>query len=196
MEVAYCQKGDNKIMIKKKIALTLFTTTLGMGFVAAAPLDPTTRLEKVKELFAQYGADTFKILNGLDIGGTSNAGSGSGPIASRADIAAVIKSDDGNAFIFCVEDGKWAVYPPEPMKIGTSAMTATDANGRPFVETMIKALRTSEGGKAHHIRYDVTTPDGRIQQREATVWKSSHFLSRKNNTGKKFFCGTSVKAVP
>ena len=184
-------------MIKKKIALALFTTALGVGFVTAAPLDPNTRLEKVKELFAQYGADTFKILNGLDIGGTSNAGSGSGPIASRADIAAVIKSDDGNAFIFCVEDGKWAVYPPEPMKIGTNAMTARDASNRPFVQMLIDALTRSDTGKAHHIRYDVTTPDGRIQQREATVWKSSEFFyNRKNNTGKKFFCGTSVKAVP
>jgi len=61
---------------------------------------------------------------------------------------------------------------------------------------MIKALRASTDGKVHHIRYDVTTPDGRIQQREATLWNSRSLLSRKNDTGRKFFCGTSVKAHP
>jgi hypothetical protein len=179
----------------KKISNTLFATVLTVGIASA--MDPNTRMEKVRDLFTQYGAETFKILNDLGVGGTGGGENGKGAQTSlRADIAQVIKSDDNNSFVFCVADGKWAVYPPEPMKIGTNAMTATDANGRPFVETMIKALRNSPGGKAHHVRYDVTTPDGRIQAREATLWKSSALLSRKNDTGKKFFCGTSVKAHP
>lgn len=184
-------------MTKKIIPQTLLALALGIGVVGAAVMDPNTRMEKVKELFTQYGADTFKILNGQDIGGTgvSSEGGKGTQVSERADIATVIKSKDSNAFIFCVSEGKWAVYPPDPMKIGTDAMTATDANGRPFVETMIAALRNSPDGKAHHVRYDVSTPDGRLQQREATLWSSKALLSRKNDTGKKFFCGVSVKAV-
>jgi len=184
-------------MTKKKITKTLFVTVLTVGIAFAAVMDPNTRMQKVRELFTLFGPDTFKILNGQDIGGIGVSDSTKAlQNNQRGDIASIIKSDDANSFVFCVADGKWVVYPPEPMKIGTDAMTATDANGRPFVMTMIKALRASSDGTAHHIRYDVTTPDGRIQQREATLWKSSNLLSRKNDTGRKFFCGTSVKAHP
>lgn len=184
-------------MTKIKITKTLFATVITVGIAFAAVMDPNARMEKVRELFTLYGADTYKVLNGQDIGGTgSSGGNKSSQTNQRGDIANVIKSDDGNSFVFCVSDGKWAVYPPEPLKINTDAMTATDANGRPFVMTMIKALRAAPDGRAHHIRYDVLTPDGRIQQREATLWNSRNLLSRKNDTGRKFFCGTSVKAHP
>jgi len=146
-------------MTKRTITKTLFATVLTVGIVFAAVMDPNTRMEKVRDLFTEFGADTFKVLNGQDIGGTGASDSNkSQQNNSRSNIASVIKADDGNSFVFCVSDGKWAVYPPEPMKIGADAMTATDANGRPFTMTMIKALRASTDGKVHHIRYDVTTP--------------------------------------
>lgn len=183
----------------KKIAIrALLTIVLAMGVTYAASLDPNTRMEKIKEIFTKYSADTFKILNGQGIGGTGAAGE-NGKGAQQGllgDIATVVNSEDGNSFIFCVADGKWVVYPPEPMKLGTSAMTATDAMGKPFVATMIKALRNTEDGKAHRVPYTVQTPDGRAQEREATVWSSKNLLSRKNDTGQKFFCGVSVKAHP
>jgi len=74
-------------------------------------------MEKVRDLFTEFGADTFKVLNGQDIGGTGASDSNkSQQNNSRSNIASVIKADDGNSFVFCVSDGKWAVYPPEPMK--------------------------------------------------------------------------------
>ncbi|MBM3632260.1 MAG: hypothetical protein FJX03_00935 [Alphaproteobacteria bacterium] len=184
-------------MINKKIVKAVCATVLTVSIAFAAVMDPNTRMEKVRDLFTLYGADTFKILNGQDIGGTGNTDSSKGlQVNQRADIATVIKSSDDNTFVGCVVDGTWAVYPPEPMKIGKDAMTATDANGRPFVNMLIQALRKAPYGKAHHIRYDVTTPDGRIQKREATAWNSRNLLSRKNDTGRKFFCFTSVQAHP
>lgn len=182
-------------MTKKKITQAVLAAVLSVGMVVAAVMDPNMRMEKVRELFTQYGADTFKILNGQDIGGTGGDGhSGKGMSnAERADVSGVINSTDGNAFVFCVVDGKWSVYPPEPTKIGGNAMTATDSHGMPFVQTLITALRNSPSGKAHAIRYFVNTPGG-MEERLATVWNSRNLLSRKNDTGKKFFCGTSIKA--
>jgi|GEM_PF-1768604 len=185
-------------MTKKIAGRILLAITLSVGITYATPMDPNTRMGKVKEIFTKYGADSFKILNGQGVGGTGIASeSGKGNLEGlQGDIATVINAEDGNSFIFCVADGKWVVYPPEPMKLGTSAMTATDAMGKPFVDTMIKALRGTEDGKAHRVPYVVQTPDGRTQEREATVWSSKNLLSRKNNTGQKFFCGVSVKAHP
>lgn len=181
-------------MTKKIFGKTVFALLVGVGITTAAVMDPNTRMEKVRELFTQYGADTFKILNDLGVGGTGTSEGGKSlQIEQRGDVANVIKSEDGNSFVFCVVDGKWAVYPPEPMKIGTNAMTATDSHGMPFVQTMISALRNSPTGKAHGVPYAVNTPGG-IQHRYATVWNSRNLLSRKNDTGKKFFCGTSIKA--
>lgn len=176
-----------------KITKTLLATAFTVGVALAAVMDPNTRMEKVRELFTEYGADTFKILNGQDIGGTGSSESGkSHQVTERADIATIIKSDDGNAFVFCVQDSKWKVYPPEPTKIDTSAMTATDSNGMPFTETMINGIRKSPNGKAQVVYY-VDTPGGK-ERRIATVWSSRNLLQRKNNTGSKFFCGTSIKA--
>ena len=183
-------------MTKKITTWALLTVVLGMEITYAAPMDPNTRMEKIKEIFTKYGADSFKILNGQGIGGTGGENGKGAQQSLLGDIATVVNAEDGNSFIFCVADGKWVVYPPEPMKLGTSAMTATDASGKPFVATMIKALRTTDDGKAHRIPYTVQTPDGRAQEREATVWSSKNLLSRKNNTGQKFFCGVSVKAHP
>ena len=183
-------------MTKKITTWALLTVVLGMGITYAAPMDPNTRMEKIKEIFTKYGADSFKILNGQGIGGTGGENGKGAQQSLLGDIATVVNAEDGNSFIFCVADGKWVVYPPEPMKLGTSAMTATDASGKPFVATMIEALRATDDGKAHRIPYTVQTPDGRAQEREATVWSSKNLLSRKNNTGQKFFCGVSVKAHP
>ncbi|MDF3034387.1 MAG: hypothetical protein K0R76_1341 [Alphaproteobacteria bacterium] len=180
-------------MMQKKITQAALAIGLGMGVAIAAVMDPNTRMEKVKDLFTQYGDDTFKVLNGQGIGGVGSTADGKGQQAGGyADIAMVVNSTDDNAFVFCVVDSKWAVYPPEPQKIGTNAMTATDSHGTPFVATLIDALKKSITGKAHAIRYFVNTPGG-VEERLATVWSSKNLLTRKN-TGKKFFCGTSVKA--
>ena len=182
--------------MKKKITQSLLIATLTVGVVAAAVMDPNTRMEKVKELFGQYGADTFKILNGQGLGGTGGDGHTGKGLASteQGDIAEVINSTDDNAFIFCVVGGEWAVYPPEPTKVGTNALTATDSDGMPFVKTLIEALKKNHNtGKAHGISYSVDTPGGK-ERRIATVWSSRQLLSRKNYTGKKFFCGTSIRA--
>jgi hypothetical protein len=181
--------------MKKKITQSLLIATFAAGIVSAL-IDPDTRMEKVRELFTQYGADTFKLLNGQDLGGTGGDGHTGKGLATteRADIEELISSTDGNAFIFCVVEGKWAAYPPEPTKVGTDAMTATDSKGMPFVQTLIAALRKNHNiGKAHGISYYVDTPGG-MEHRIATVWSSGQLLSRKNDTGKKFFCGTSVRA--
>lgn len=184
-------------MSKRITARALLAIVLGVGITHGAAMDPNTRMEKIKDIFTKYGADSFKILNGQGIGGSGGGESGKGRQEGLlGDIATVVNAEDGNSFIFCVADGKWMVYPPEPMKLGKSAMTATDATGRPFVATMIKALRSSEDGKAHRVHYSVKTPDGRSQDREATVWNSKNLLTRKNDTGQKFFCGVSVKARP
>jgi hypothetical protein len=180
------------MMTKRKIAQTAIAFVFGAAVVTAAVMDPHARMERVRDLFTQFGVDTFKILNGQELGGTNAAKGLSND--SRADIAIVVNSTDDNAFVFCVQDGKWAVYPPEPSKIGTNAMTATDSHGMPFVETLITSLRASSTGRAHAIRYYVNTPGG-MEERLATVWNSRNLLSRKNDTGKKFFCGTSIKAV-
>lgn len=179
------------MMIRKKIAQIAIAFVFGAAVVTAAVMDPNTRMEKVKELFTQYGADTFKVLNGQALGGTESEKGLSN--MNQANIAVVVNSTDENAFVFCIQDGKWTVYPPEPSKIGTDAMTATDSHGMPFAQTLITALRTSPTGKAHAIRYYVNTPGG-MEERLATVWNSRNLLSRKNNTGKKFFCGTSIVA--
>lgn len=176
-----------------KITRTLLATALTAA-IAYATMDPSTRLERVKELFTQYGPDTFKLLNGQDLGGTGRGShSGKGMAASElADVATIVKSEDGNAYVFCVQDSKWRVYPPEPTKIGSDAMTATDSKGMPFVQTLIKALRNSSDGKAE-VAYFVDTPGGK-ERRIATVWSSKNLLTRKNDTGSKFFCGTSIRA--
>jgi len=177
-----------------KITKTLLATALTVGIAFAAVMDPNTRLEKVRDLFTQFGPDAFKLLNGQDLGGTGTSGESSKGLAPSqlGDIAAIIKSDDGNAFVFCVQDSKWKVYPPEPSKIGSNAMTATDSNGMPFVQTLVHALRNSPDRKAQVIYY-VDTPGGK-EKRIATVWGSRNLLQRKNNTGQKFFCGTSIRA--
>lgn len=184
------------MMTKKKTTQTAVALMFSAGMVLAAVMDPNTRMEKVRDLFTQYGTDTFKILNGQGIGGTGGEGnSGKGLTrANQADIDVVVNSTDDNAFVFCVQDGKWAVYPPEPTKVGTDAFTATDSHGMPFVETLITSIRNSPNGKAHAVRYYVNTPGG-MEERLATVWSSRSLLTRKNDTGKKFFCGTSIKAA-
>ena len=180
-------------MSKKIILQAIAVSALTIGCVLAA-LDPATRMEKISELFSQYGTDTFKILNGQDFGGVGDSESGKGTQTSeRADIATIINSTDGDAFVFCVADSKWVVYPPDPMKLGTDAMTMVDATGKPFVPMMIQALRNSPDGIARHVPYTAQTPDGRLEKREAIVVNSRVLLKRKNKTGQKFFCGTSVK---
>jgi len=177
-----------------RITKTVFATALTVGIAFAAVMDPNARLEKVKELFTQFGPDAFTLLNGQDIGGTGRGGSSGKGLSTgeRADVATVVKSDDGNAFVFCVQDSKWRVYPPEPTKVGTNAMTATDSNGMPFVPTLIDALHKSPDRKAQ-VAYYVDTPGGK-ERRLATVWGSVNLLQRKNSTGTKFFCGTSIRA--
>ena len=187
-------------MTKKIFARALLAIALSVGITYATPMDPNTRMKKIKGIFTQYGVDAFKVLNGQGVGGTGLASEGGKGTHEglEGDIATVINAEDGNSFIFCVADGKWVVYPPEPLKLGTNAMTATDAMGKPFVETMIKALRNTTDDKAHRIPYVVQTPDGRTQEREATVWGSKSLLSPANYATKKtkFFCGVSVKAHP
>lgn len=184
-------------MTKKMITRALIASALCIGVVVAASIDPDARLAGVRDLFTKYGADTFKILNEQGIGGTSTSeGSGKGSVVQAGDISSIINSTDGHAFVGCVQDGKWAVYPPEPMKIGTDAMTMTDDTGKPFVSSIITALRAAPDGKAHRVPYTLKTPDGQIEKREVTAWNSRNLLSRKNDTGKKFFCFTSVKASP
>jgi hypothetical protein len=177
-----------------KITKTLLATALTVAIAYAAVTDPTTRLEQVRDLFTQYGPDAFKLLNGQDLGGTgTGSGTGKGMTNSQlADVATIVKSDDGNAFVFCVQDSKWRVYPPEPTKVGKDAMTATDSYGMPFVETIIKALHNSPDRKAQVVYY-VDTPGGK-EKRIATAWGSINLLQRKNATGTKFFCGTSIRA--
>jgi len=180
---------------KKKITQSLLPLVFGTGIAVASVMAPEMRMEKVKELFGQYGTDTFKILNGQGLGGTGGDGHTGKGLATtqRADIAEVINSTDDNAFVFCIEQGNWVVYPPEPTKIGTSALTATDSRNMPFVDTMIAALRENrETGKASGIEYYVDTAGG-PELRIATVWSSKALLGRPNDTGKKFFCGTSIK---
>jgi hypothetical protein len=190
-------------MKQKKLFQTILGVVVSTGLVYAATMDPNTRMEKVKGLFTQYGADTFKILNGEDLGGTGTSESGkSQQLSNRADIENVIAPNDGNSFVFCVSDGKWAVYPPEPMKIGADAMTATvTTQGKrgkqsetEFVPLLISALRDSAGAGKAQVNYSIRTPGG-LEKRVATVWNSRNLLSRKNDTGKKFFCGTSIKAA-
>lgn len=177
-------------MIKKNMAQCMLAVTLTTGMIVAAVIDPNTRLEKVRDLFTKYGAETFKLLNGLEIGGTEGDGLTD---LDRANISYVTKSPDPNAFVFCVREGKWAAYPPEPTKVNTNAMTATDSNNVPFVKTLVSAMGKSPDGKAR-ITYYVKTPGGQ-EKREATVWSSRNLLTRKNNTGTKFFCGTSIRSV-
>jgi len=181
---------------KKKILQSLLPIALGAGVAVASVMAPEMRMEKVKELFGQYGTDTFKILNGQGLGGTGGDGHTGKGLASteQANIAEVINSTDENAFVFCIEDGNWVVYPPEPTKVGTSAMTATDSDGMPFAETLINALKESTIGKVDNIEYSVKTAGG-TEKRIATVWSSKALLGRPN-TGKKFFCGTSIKETP
>jgi hypothetical protein len=180
-------------MMKKKFALkTLFCVVLGIGIVSAAIMDPQTRMEKIADLFSNHNPqEVFMLLNGQDIGGTGGAEAGKGTQrAVRSDIASVIHSEDRNAFVFCVANGKWAVYQPDPLKIGKDAMTMTDADGKPFVASQIAAMQKSSNGKAV-VPYTDLTPDGVKENREAIIWSSKTLLSRKNDTGQKFYCGTS-----
>jgi hypothetical protein len=179
-------------MMKKKIALkTLFSVVLGIGIVSAVVMDPNMRMGKVSELFTKYGLDTFKLLNGQDIGGTGGSGEGkSAQQSQRSDIAAIIHSEDPNTHFFCVADSKWVVYQADPKKIGEDAMTMTDEDGKPFVASQIAAMRNSPDGKAT-VPYTVRTLDGVKEHREAVIWSSKNLLSRKNDTGQKFYCGTS-----
>lgn len=177
-----------------KITRTLLATAFTIAIAYAAVTDPNARLGQVRDLFTKFGPDTFKLLNGQDLGGTGTGSqTGKGMTSSQlADVATIVKSDDGNAFVFCVQDSKWSVYPPEPTKIGSDAMTATDSYGMPFVETIIKALHNSPDRKAQ-IEYYVDTPGGK-EKRIATAWGSKNLLTRKNDSGSKFFCGTSIRA--
>lgn len=174
-----------KIMIK-----TVFATLVGVG-AALATLDPDTRMEKVRELFTQYGPDTFKVLNGQDIGGAGTGEGGKGhQVGERGDISLVTSSADG--FVFCVSEGKWAVYPPDLSKIGADAMTIKDADGKPFIPTMIEALRKSEGTGKAKVKYTALTPDGQKEHRVATIWNKWK-LHPENKQGKRFFCGVSTR---
>lgn len=198
MKTLVLKKGDElMIQTKRNISKVLFGLALSVSVASTAfALTIEQRMEKVKDVFTNYGADAFKVLNGQDIGGAGTKEGKGNPVSMQADIGMAVNDPDRDAFVFCVEEGKWAVYPIQPDKVGTNAMTATDANGVPFVNKLITALRNSSDRKASRIAYTVATPDGRKQEREATVWGSSALLNRKNATGKKFFCGTSVKAHP
>lgn len=187
-------------MIKKKFALkTLLPIFLGVSIISAVVMDPNTRMQKIRDIFTKYPADAFQILNGHDFGGTG--GSEETKVSQqsqRSEIAAVIHSEDPNSFLFCVCNSKWAVYQPDPMKVDTDAMTMTDADGKPFVATQIEAIKRLPNGQARSggkatVRYTALTPDGRKEQREAIIWNSENLLSRKNATGEKFYCGTSIK---
>jgi hypothetical protein len=180
-------------MIKPLMIKALAISVIGIGLAIAGSLDPQTRLERASELFTKNGPDTFKLLNGQDIGGSGFAQSGKVAEPGEAsDVATIINSDDPNAFLFCVRNGQWAAYPPLPAKVGTSAMTTTDADGRPFVQPIIDALRASPNGKAE-VRYTTTTADGQRESRIVYAWGSRHLLKRKNDTRAKFFCATSAK---
>jgi hypothetical protein len=179
-------------MVKRKIALkTWLAIVVGVGTISASIMDANTRMGKVSELFTKYGLNTFQLLNGQDIGGTG--GTGEGKVAQqsqRSDIAATIHSEDPNTFLFCVADSKWVVYQAEPTKVGQSAMTMTDVDGKPFVASQIAAMKESSDGKAV-VPYTAKTLDGVREDREAVIWSSKNLLKRKNDTGQKFYCGTS-----
>src|SRR5476649_1135417 len=101
-------------MTRKMITRTLMASVVCIG-VAFAALNPNDTMQKVSGLFSLYSTDTFKILNGQDLGGTGSGTHGKALAPSqRADIAAIVDSADGDTFLFCVQDSKWTVYQPEP----------------------------------------------------------------------------------
>lgn len=187
-------------MMSKNMKLILTLAVLGTSAAVAeqSAQEAKTRMDAVAGLFKSNGANTFNILNGVAHGGSgselSNKGNGSENISN----AAILKSSDAHAQLFCVKNGNWAVHQSSPLKVNKSALQEHDANGEPIVQKMIHALRSSSDGTAT-LEYTVATEGVKNpstgadvkEKRVVLLYRSDKLLGKKNASGDKFFCGTT-----
>lgn len=182
----------------------LVATTAFLGAVSYVSADheqsakeAKDRLDGVAQLFAKHGSNTFNVLNGVARGGSGSEQSSKGGSSNIAD-AEILKSDDPKASLFCVKNGNWAVRQSRPLDVNKNAMGEHDASGEAIVQKMISALRNSSDGTAT-VEYTTATDGVKDpatgadikEKRVVLLYRSDKLLGKKNDTGDKFFCGTT-----
>ena len=192
--------------MKNRLFLMMLASAMALSSATAethqSASEAKTRMDGMAEIFAKQGLNAFGILNGVSRGGSGSEINSKGSGTDNIENAAVLKSSDPHAELFCVQDNKWAVKQSRPLDVNQDAVaTWTDANGKQVVPSMIAALRQSPNGIAT-VEYS-TSVDGvkdphtgqNIQEKRiALIYSSKALLKKSNTTGKKFFCGTTFSA--
>lgn len=180
-----------------KLIVTLAILGTSSAVAEQSAQEAKSRMDAVAGLFKNNGTNTFNILNGVAHGGSGSEMSNKGGSENIAN-AAILKSSDAHAQLFCVKNGNWAVHQSSPLKVNKSALQEHDANGEPIVQKMIHALRASSDGTAT-LEYTVGTegvknPSTGVDVKEKRVvllYRSDKLLGKKNASSDKFFCGTT-----
>ena len=186
----------------KKLMVSAAVLGLGVAAVLAAAETPgsvRSRLDGLIPIFTKHRADTFKLLNGQDLGGSSPDGKGSAP-STRADVLDVTRTSDADGEIFCAraagannEGSEWVAFPDNVSLVGTDANKMTDVDGKPIIPRMIQALRSADRKEAV-MSYSISVKDpisgkNTIQHRTALIYGSQKLDP--GRSVRKFFCASS-----
>lgn len=184
------------IILAASIFSSMLSDALADGSQSA--MEAKQRMDALKDIVSKNGLDAFNVINGVSHGGSGSEVSGKGMGVSGMENTATLRSDDPRAFLFCVRDGRWAANQSTPGKVGQDAMSWIDANGQSITQNIIRALGQSGDGTAT-VSYSTSVPGVKDpatgqdikQEEKILVYSSTKLLGKKNETGAKFFCGTS-----
>lgn len=137
--------------MKKTLKLALVAASLVAGTSAFAGNEQTAdeakaRLVGLKEVFKEFGLNTFNFLNGLD--GAGQGKNRENQVGLRW--AEYTKSDDGKGSLICVQNGKYMTNQLHPTMTGKDTMSGSDTwrdgQGMPMTDKVVKAMENSRDG--------------------------------------------------
>lgn len=195
--------------MKKTLKLALAGVVLCGGVASTAMADTyqsaeeaQTRLHMLAKYFRDNGLATFANLNGN--GNNDTAHGKNRDNLDGMEYGQLFNNPDGEATIYCVENGNWAVHQMKPTLVGTSAVSGDnlwyDGLGHQMVPKAIKAIQEARlnGKDMVSVPYVETTKEvenareGKPLETKGSLLLigSRDLLGRKNDTGSKFFCAT------
>jgi hypothetical protein len=191
---------ENDMLTKLLVSAVAICVCGSANAGSETPGSVRSRMDSLIPLFQKHKADTFKLLNGQDLGGASSDGKGSAP-TTKADTLAATRSGDADGEIFCAratgpnnEGSEWASYPDNVSLVGTDARAMTDVDGQPIVPRMVNALRASPDRKEAVMTYAISVKDpvsGNMvrQDRTALIYGSQKLDP--GRSVRKFVCAAS-----
>lgn len=187
--------------MKTKLKIALASTVISVGAAFGAfeqnADDAKTRMDNISKMMKEVGITAFSLFNGTG----EEAGLSKHKTTTEAlNYATALKSNDPDAFVICVQDGKYVVNTADQSKIGKDALNGpdawTDAKGNNLATKCISAQRNANGYPTVDYALKVNgvqDSNGQplMEERRLLVAHSQDLLGKKNTTGTKFFCATS-----